>query len=88
MLEKLRSGEPLTAKEKLIHDQGLVSVLRQIHGEREEAPVEAAKCPFPLLQNLRLLRPSDTVANAGPNDLPAAGGAEDDEQVDEVDERI
>ncbi len=46
VLEKLRSGEPLTAKEKLIHGQGLVTVLRQIPDEPEEAPVEAAKCPF------------------------------------------
>ena len=28
VLEKLRSGEPLTAKEKQIHDQGLVTLLR------------------------------------------------------------
>ena len=41
MLEKLRSGEPLTAKEKLIHDQGLVTVLRQIHDELDEAVLEA-----------------------------------------------
>jgi hypothetical protein len=32
VLEKLRSGEALTAKEKVIHEQGLVSVLKQIHG--------------------------------------------------------
>ena len=37
MLEKLRSGEPLTAKEKQIHDQGLVTVLRQIHDELDAA---------------------------------------------------
>ena len=41
MLEKLRSGEPLTAKEKLIHDQGLVTVLRQIHDELDAAVLEA-----------------------------------------------
>ena len=41
MLEKLRSGEPLTAKEKQIHDQGLVTVLRQIHDELDEAVLEA-----------------------------------------------
>ncbi len=41
VLEKLRSGEPLTAKEKLIHDQGLVTVLRQIHDELDEAVLEA-----------------------------------------------
>jgi hypothetical protein len=31
----------LTAKEKLIHDQGLVTVLRQIHDELDEAVLEA-----------------------------------------------
>ena len=41
MREKLRSGEPLTAKEKQIHDQGLVTVLRQIHDELDEAALEA-----------------------------------------------
>lgn len=33
VLEKLRSEEPLTAKEKTIHGQGLVSVLRELHDE-------------------------------------------------------
>jgi hypothetical protein len=41
VLEKLRSGEPLTAKEKLIHDQDLVTVLRQIHDELDAAVLEA-----------------------------------------------
>ena len=41
VLEKLRSGEPLTAMEKQIHDQGLVTVLRQIHDELDEAVLEA-----------------------------------------------
>jgi len=41
VLEKLRSGDPLTAKEKQIHDQGLVTVLRQIHDELDEAVLEA-----------------------------------------------
>jgi len=37
VLEKLRSGEPLTAKEKTIHEQGLVSVLRELHDELDRA---------------------------------------------------
>ena len=41
VLEKLRSGEPLNAKEKQIHDQGLVTVLRQIHDELDAAVLEA-----------------------------------------------
>lgn len=31
VLEKLRSGETLTAKERVIHEQGLVSILREMH---------------------------------------------------------
>ncbi len=34
-------GLTLTAKEKQIHDQGLVTVLRQIHDELDEAVLEA-----------------------------------------------
>lgn len=33
VLEQLRSGEPLTAQEKVIHEQGLVAILRQLHDE-------------------------------------------------------
>lgn len=41
VLEKLRSGDPLTAKEKTIHEQGLVSVLRQLHDELDAAVLAA-----------------------------------------------
>ena len=37
VLEKLRSGETLNAKEKAIHEQGLVSVLRELHDALDEA---------------------------------------------------
>lgn len=37
VLERLRSEEPLTAKEKTIHEQGLVSVLRELHDELDRA---------------------------------------------------
>ena len=37
VLEKLRSEEALTAKEKIIHEQGLVSVLRELHDELDRA---------------------------------------------------
>ncbi|MFO6996420.1 class I SAM-dependent DNA methyltransferase (plasmid) [Pseudomonas fulva] len=37
VLEKLRAGEPLNAKEKIIHEQGLVSVLRELHDELDSA---------------------------------------------------
>ncbi|MBB1471704.1 hypothetical protein H5368_01515 [Luteimonas sp. MC1782] len=41
VLEALRSGQPLTAKERAIHEQGLVSVLRQLHDELDEAVLYA-----------------------------------------------
>lgn len=37
VLEKLRAGEPLTAKDKTIHEQGLVSLLRELHDELDRA---------------------------------------------------
>ncbi|WP_137972024.1 DNA methyltransferase [Pseudomonas sp. F(2018)] len=37
VLEKLRSEEPLTAKEKTTHEQGLVSLLRELHDELDRA---------------------------------------------------
>lgn len=41
VLEKLRAGETLTAKEKTIHEQGLVSVLKQIHDDLDTAVLTA-----------------------------------------------
>jgi hypothetical protein len=41
VLEKLRTGEPLTAKDKAIHEQGLVSVLKQLHDELDAAVLDA-----------------------------------------------
>ncbi|WP_230976749.1 hypothetical protein [Pseudothauera rhizosphaerae] len=41
MLEKLRAGEPLSAKDKLIHEQGLVSVLRELHDALDAAVLKA-----------------------------------------------
>jgi hypothetical protein len=37
VLEKIRAGEKLTDKEKLIHEQGLVSVLKQLHDDLDAA---------------------------------------------------
>lgn len=37
VLEKLRAAEPLTTKEKAIHEQGLVSVLRELHDDLDRA---------------------------------------------------
>ena len=48
VLEKLRSGETLTDKEKTIHEQGLVSVLKQIHDELDAAVFDAYGWPVTL----------------------------------------
>ena len=37
VLASLRSGQKLTAKERIVHEQGLVSILRQLHDELDEA---------------------------------------------------
>jgi hypothetical protein len=41
VLEKLKSGEALTAKEKVIHEHGLVSVLKTLHDELDAAVLAA-----------------------------------------------
>ena len=41
VLSKIRSGEPLSAKDKTIHEQGLVSVLQTLHDELDAAVLEA-----------------------------------------------
>jgi hypothetical protein len=48
VLEKLRSGEELTAKDKVIHEQGLVSVLKQIHDDLDAAVFDAYGWPHEL----------------------------------------
>ncbi len=56
VLEKLRAGETLTAKEKTIHEQGLVSVLRQLHDELDLAVAEAYGWPADLADEAILER--------------------------------
>ncbi len=41
VLEKLRAEEPLTAKKKTIHQQGLVTLLRELHDDLDRAVFEA-----------------------------------------------
>lgn len=48
VLEKLRMGEALTAKEKTIHDEGLVSVLKKIHDDLDAAVFAAFGWPATL----------------------------------------
>ena len=48
VLEKLRSGAALSAKEKTIHDEGLVSVLKKLHDDLDAAVFEAYGWPVTL----------------------------------------
>jgi hypothetical protein len=48
VLEKLRTGEALTKKDKLIHEHGLVSVLKQIHDDLDAAVFDAYGWPHDL----------------------------------------
>lgn len=41
VLERLRNGEPLTAKERVIHEQGLVAVLGELHDRLDRAVLAA-----------------------------------------------
>ncbi|MBI5330900.1 MAG: hypothetical protein HZB71_09835 [Betaproteobacteria bacterium] len=41
VLEALRAGRALTAKEKILHEQGLVSLLKQIHDDLDAAVLAA-----------------------------------------------
>lgn len=41
VLEKLRSGEPLNDKEKLTHQQGLTSILQELHDDLDRAVFNA-----------------------------------------------
>ncbi len=45
VLEALREGRALTAKEKTIHEQGLVSVLKELHDELDAAVLQAYGLP-------------------------------------------
>jgi hypothetical protein len=45
VLEAVRAGRPLNAKEKAIHDKGLVSILKQIHDDLDLAVFEAYGWP-------------------------------------------
>ncbi|MFO0608506.1 MAG: type IIL restriction-modification enzyme MmeI [Polyangiales bacterium] len=47
-LAKLRAGEALADKDKALHDQGLVSVLRQLHDELDAAVFDAYGWPATL----------------------------------------
>jgi hypothetical protein len=48
VLAKLRSCEELTAKEREIHEQGLVSVLKDLHDQLDRAVLDAYGWPYDL----------------------------------------
>ncbi|MGV3529818.1 MAG: class I SAM-dependent DNA methyltransferase [Flavisolibacter sp.] len=48
VLEKLRAGEALNAKEQKIHEQGLISILLQLHNELDAAVAAAYGWPADL----------------------------------------
>ena len=56
VLAKLRFGEALSAKEKINHEQGLVSVLRQLHDDLDAAVAEAYGWPADLTDEEILVR--------------------------------
>ena len=41
VLASLRAGEPLGERERVIHEQGLVSVLRGLHDDLDKAACDA-----------------------------------------------
>lgn len=56
VLAKLRAGTPFNAKEQLTHEQGLVSVLRQLHDELDAAVADAYGWPADLPEDELLAR--------------------------------
>jgi hypothetical protein len=85
VLDKLRGGEPLTVKERAIHEQGLVSVLRQLHDELDAAVLDAYGWSD-LLPLLRVAHGND--APSPPAPLPQAGEGRQEEAKRAFDEAI
>jgi hypothetical protein len=71
VLEKLKTGEALNAKEKVIHEHGLVAVLKTLHDELDRAVLDAYGWSdlAPLLEavngNTPPPRPSSALAGEG-----------------------
>jgi len=79
VLEKLKVSEPLNPKEREIHEQGLVSILKQLHDELDLAVLEA--------YGWKDLAPLTQVVNG--NAAPATAGIGDrDEALRVLDETI
>jgi hypothetical protein len=91
VLEKLKSGEPLSAKEKAIHEQGLVSVLKSLHDEldREVLAAYGWSDLAPLLEVVNgNARPSPPSPRAGEGCEPPAPSHGDAGVVTTRDEAI
>jgi MmeI, target recognition domain len=56
VLAKLRSGEPLTATERSIHDRGLIGVVRRLHDDLDRAVFAAYSWPADLGKDDLLVR--------------------------------
>ena len=63
VLQKIRSGEALNAKDKAVHDQGLISVLKQIHDDLDAAALEA----YGWTDLAAAIPPADILARGGPD---------------------
>jgi hypothetical protein len=62
VLEALREGRDLSAKERVIHSEGLVSVLRQLHDELDAAVLDAYGWTD-LLPDLRIAHSNEAAPN-------------------------
>jgi hypothetical protein len=56
VLERLRANQPLSDRERVIHEQGLVSVLKQIHDDLDAAVFEAYGWPSSVSDEEILMR--------------------------------
>jgi hypothetical protein len=56
VIEKLRSGEELSAKERVVHEHGLVSLLKQLHDDLDAAVFDAYGWPHDLTEGQILER--------------------------------
>ncbi|MFZ1724316.1 MAG: hypothetical protein WAT76_11890, partial [Dokdonella sp.] len=73
VLEKLRSGEVLSARERTIHEHGIVSVLRQLHDEIDAAVLDAYGWSD-LLPLLRIAISASVASVGGPSGAMLSDG--------------
>ncbi len=70
VLEKLRSGEALNAKDKVIHEQGLVSVLKKLHDDLDAAVFDGYGWPHDLSDEQILERRKEEPAAGSHHNRP------------------